>query len=193
MVDIWHDPRSVVFLHTSLHQYRGSVDNRTYRMAPLRTPLPTLAPFLAPLHESHLQQPHQLIQPLNPHPRMPMPLQLPIALIHQQHRRRPRLIACRHIINRITDLHPTSILTIQPKAEIEPLENGRYHNQPLPSILQPPFPCHMQDPRGIRFRRAEIPRHDRSEGLVREEGLQEMRDRAAGVVSASVSRSFAEV
>ena len=72
-----------------------SLSGSTITYRPLRS---------APLLEPSLQNPNQLIQPLNPHPRMLMRLQSRIILIRQQHRRRAGAVTGRHIVDGIAHL-----------------------------------------------------------------------------------------
>lgn len=66
-----------------------------------------------PLFEPTFKHWNQLVQSRDPQPRMLMRLQIRILFIRQQHRRRARLMACCHIINRIADLPPSGTTSKQ--------------------------------------------------------------------------------
>ena len=109
-----------------------------------------------------------------------MAFQFRILLIGQQHRRRPSSMSSHHIVDRVAHLCRLSnkpwlpSLIYLPCVRMYVESETTYHNQPLPSILQPPRPRNMQNPRRIRLGRSKLPRHNGRKGLAREELLQQM-------------------
>lgn len=73
--------------------------------------------------------------------------QVTISLIRQQHRRRPRCMTGRHIINAISDLEQEERLDLGGSSCYYgiPIAASTYHDQILCAVRQPPLSGNMQD------------------------------------------------
>ena len=73
----------------------------------LNYPLPLIqtVPLLQTLLEPGLQDPNQIIEPIDPHARILMSRELTVLFIRKQHSRRPGSVARHHIIDQVTNLH----------------------------------------------------------------------------------------
>ena len=73
--------------------------------------------------------------------------QVTISLIHQQHRRRPRCVTGRHIVNAISDLEQEERLDLRGSTWDcgIPIAASTYHDQVLRAVRQPPLSGNVQD------------------------------------------------